>query len=280
MGYNFTIMLNKMAIFALLIFVFSVQAYPQTDKAQDGTKQAEPPTPTAPIVPKQNNSQSLQPKAENHVQADVWVRETPPKDRYDKATFWVNFTLACIGLGGIIAAYKTIKKLERQTKAMEDTFIQTQRPKINVRTFYFHEPTSNMGQIPNGILAGSMLTGQFYIVNLGGTRATVKEIHYEFFVTGEPHLPGKRPWEGKDGVKREIAFEAGQSEPFIFGREEPLSDGQAFAIFSGQRRLYLMGWIDYVDGLKISRTTRFCRLYDPTSYRFTVVNDPEYESAD
>ena len=41
-----------------------------------------------------------------------------------------------------------------------------------------------------------------------------------------------------------------------------------------------MGWIDYVDGLNIGRTTRFCRLYDPVSYRFTVVNDPEYESAD
>ncbi|MFZ0394036.1 MAG: hypothetical protein WCF17_14650 [Terracidiphilus sp.] len=122
--------------------------------------------------------------------------------------------------------------------------------------------------------------GQFYIVNLGGSRATVKEILYEFFITGEPHLLSERPWEGKEGAEYESIFEAGQSKPFVFGRKEPLSGGQAFEILSGSRRLYLMGWIDYVDGLNIGRTTRFCRLYDPASYRFTVVNDPEYESAD
>jgi hypothetical protein len=108
----------------------------------------------------------------------------------------------------------------------------------------------------------------------------VKETYYEFFTTGEPHLPGERPWEGKEGAKCESIFEAGQSKPFVFGRNEPLSHGQAFEIFSGSRRLYLMGWIDYVDGLNIRRTTRFCRLYDPKSYRFAPVDDPEYESAD
>lgn len=189
-----------------------------------------------------------------------------------------NIALVVVGIAGIFVALCTLKKLERQTKATEDAVIQTQRPKIQVRTFHFKHFSDP--QEPNGILPGSMLIGQFYIVNLGGTRARVKETHYEFFITGERDLPGERPWEGKGGTKCESIFEAGQSKPFQFGREEPLSPGQAFEIFSGSRRLYLMGWIDYIDGLNIRRTTRFCRLYDPASYRFAAVDDPEYESAD
>lgn len=187
-------------------------------------------------------------------------------------------TWAIIGTGFVIGwqSWET----RRSVQASREEFIATQRPKVSVRTFFFSQPKSTFGDEPNGILAGSILTGQFYIVNLGGTRATVKEIHYEFYPSRTQKLPAKRPWEGKEGVKCEVVLEPGQSRPQSFGRYEPLSSGEAFNLFSGQSFIYLMGFILYVDGLGIGRATRFCRLYDPNSDRFVAVNDVEYESAD
>ncbi len=124
------------------------------------------------------------------------------------------------------------------------------------------------------------MMGQFYIVNLGGTRAIVKEILYEFYVSRTLTLPAKRPWEGKSGKECEVVVDAGHSYPYPFGRTEPVSSADAFRLHAKKSYLYLMGWIDYVDALKIRRTTRFCRLYDPDTDRFTPVDDAEYESAD
>ena len=50
------------------------------------------------------------------------------------------------------------------------------------------------------------MMGQFYIVNLGGTRAIVKEILYEFYVSRTLTLPAKRPWEGKSGKGCEVVL--------------------------------------------------------------------------
>lgn len=73
---------------------------------------------------------------------------------------------------------------EHQVELSKETLIQTQRPKIAVRTFYFGEPQSNMGQVPNRILFQSMLSGQFYIVNLGGRRQLLKR-----FIMSSIYLP-------------------------------------------------------------------------------------------
>jgi hypothetical protein len=137
-----------------------------------------------------------------------------------------------------------------------------------------------MGQVPNRILFQSMLGGQFYIVNLGGTKAIVRETHYEFYISTTRNLPAKRPWEGKDGVKCNVVLNAGQSTPQVFGRMEPISADEAYSLSIQKTYLFLMGWIDYVDDLRIRRTTRFCRLYDAPSERFSAVEDTEYESAD
>lgn len=258
-------------VLAVLVAAITVVCHSQvrTTKARDAQSQQPAPVLTA-ATPQPKDSQTFNSSA----------AEKSGKDAWDKAAVLSNYLLIVVGIGGILVACITLGKLERQTKATEDTLIQTQRPKINVRTFFFSEPQSNMGQIPNGILEGSMLTGQFYIVNLGGTRAIIKEILCEFYTTRESMLPAKRPWEGKDGVKSEIVLAAGQSKPYTFGRFEPVSHEEAFPLFSKKMHLYLMGWIDYVDDLNIRRTTRFCRLYDPATYRFIAVDDAEYESAD
>jgi hypothetical protein len=123
-GYNFSIMHKTLAILALALFVFPVQAYTQTNKAQQTSKSDEPSSPVAPVVPQQRDSPKLQPEHQDHVQADVRVVSAPTKDRYDKASVWINLALVVIGAIGITAAIITLRKLERQTKATEKAVLE------------------------------------------------------------------------------------------------------------------------------------------------------------
>ncbi len=126
-----------------------------------------------------------------------------------------------------------------------------------------------------------MMSGQFYIVNLGGTAATIQEVFYEFYIAdSKSPLPAKRPWEGKSGLKCNVTLKPGCSSPYLFERQQPVSAEEFSYLAFRKKSLYIMGWIDYVDALKIRRTTRFCRLYDVDTDRFTAVEDAEYESAD
>jgi len=120
LGYNFPMMLKVLAILALSFLVIPVQAHAQMNKAQQTSKGDRLSSPVAFIIPEHTDGPTLQPKADNHSNADVRVISTPAKDGYDKAVVWINLALAVIGTFGISAAFITLRKLERQTKATED----------------------------------------------------------------------------------------------------------------------------------------------------------------
>jgi hypothetical protein len=91
-----------------------------------------------------------------------------------------------------------------------------------------------------------------------------------------------RPYEGKNGnsvVSGRLA--PGVSIPGTFVSENVLGVGEPTNILQGSgRALYVMGWIDYSDDLKVARRTSFCRRYDPSRQRFVAVDDPDYENAE
>lgn len=113
-------MLKRLVILALFVSVFCIQGVSQSHKTKQKAKGNEPTTTTAPSAPQQSNGLRLQNEYKDHVNADVRVVSTPSKDLYDKAAFWVNLVLAGVGIIGLFAAYHTLRKLERQTKAGED----------------------------------------------------------------------------------------------------------------------------------------------------------------
>jgi hypothetical protein len=118
-------MLKKMVIFALSLFVFSVQAYPQTHKAQQTSKSEEPSSPAAPIVQQHNDRPALQPEHQDQIQADVRVISAPAKDRYDKVSFGVSVFLALIGLGGVWYGRSTLKAIRGQLAEIKAAGLQT-----------------------------------------------------------------------------------------------------------------------------------------------------------
>ena len=128
LGYNYQIiMLKGLAILALAFYVLPVQTYAQTNKTKQATEGDNPSPAVAPIIPKDIDSPALQSESKNHIAADVRIVSAPAKDRYDKAAFWVNTALAAVGFLGIFAAFKTLRKLERQTAATEKSAIATEK---------------------------------------------------------------------------------------------------------------------------------------------------------
>ena len=193
---------------------------------------------------------------------------------------WSNWALVIVGLGATVAALLTLRVIWRQTVATEKTLVLTQRPKIVVRNLYFSEPRAVGGvyQVPKEIEAGSFCTGQFYIVNLGGTQATTQEIYSTVFLAQS--LPMKRPYEGLEVSTEKKTFQPGQSVPYLFGLKTPLDEATVKQIFTYQIYLYVLGWIGYTDDLGIWRITAFCRQYDTTVNRFVPVDNRDYENSD
>jgi transposase-like protein len=72
-----------------------------------------------------------------------------------------------------------------------------------------------------------------------------------------------------------------ESMPWTFNtlHDNKVMDASADHILTGRGNwaIYIMGWIEYLDDLKIPRRTAFCRKYEITKGRFFAVDDPDYE---
>jgi hypothetical protein len=63
----------------------------------------------------------------SHAEADVRVVSTPPKDRYDKAAFWINAALAGVGFIGVGIGIGTLLFLRSQTAQIKRQADQMER---------------------------------------------------------------------------------------------------------------------------------------------------------
>jgi hypothetical protein len=184
--------------------------------------------------------------------------------------------LVFIGIGGVWAGLETLTAIKRE-------LVLTQRPRISVQNFYFSEMRGVGGvyNTPSGIQNGSFCTGQFYIRNVGGSRARIEEIYCDIWAEEEQgKLPMKCPYEGKIGKEGKWEILPGQSMTWLFGRTEPLTDDVGMKRIMGRNSVYVLGWIGYRDDLGTYRSMRFCRQYTPSKDRFLAVDDKDYEYAD
>ena len=87
----------------------------------------------------------------------------------------------------------------------------------------------------------------------------------------------ERPYEGENGnIPIMQILNPGESIPIAFTSEPMNVDHQG--VMLGTYSVYIMGWIEYRDDLKINRRLNFCRQYDPTKGRFFPVADTDYEN--
>ena len=188
----------------------------------------------------------------------------------------------------LVADRRALAISRRSVDTAQQSLALQFRPKMIVRNIVLDPlpPRPNGTSLP--VLQHHPLTGQFYIANVGGSVATIKEILSLVFWTEPPPLPMRRPYEGRDGQKPSslIRLQPGQSVPRRFDSEQPLDVNPDQILRwsdsgSGPRiHLYVMGWVEYADDLGYIRRTAFCRKFEPQSVRFKAVDDPDYEHAE
>ena len=162
----------------------------------------------------------------------------------------------------------------------------TQRPKLIVRNVVLKSPLKEPPPGPDPwFYNGARLSGQFYVVNVGGTPATITEsgcwVVWKINKLPLAELPMQRPYEGENGNNPVVAvLNPGESAPGIF-QSDDFMGGEIDPIRKGLWSLYVMGWVEYTDERKVKRRTAFCRKYDADRRRFFAVeNDLDYEHAE
>ena len=165
---------------------------------------------------------------------------------------------------------------DKQTDIQKAQHFATHRPKLRVR---------NVVITSGNFREGDVFGGQFFVENLGGSKATIVESHCEFLwnVAG---LPMERPYEGKTGNNPITKGTVVAANIAVVGlleyNFETLSSGVRQRGPNDGDRIFFLGWIDYTDEGVTRRRKAFCREYkrrDEGSNRFwPVENDPDYEN--
>jgi hypothetical protein len=199
---------------------------------------------------------------------------------------WSSWALVLVAGWAGWVALKTLDALERQASIARDTLVLTQRPKLIVRNVVLKSPLKEPPPVPDPWLYnGARVSGQFYVVNVGGTPATITEsgcwVVWKVNKLPLAELPMQRPYEGENGNNPVVAvLNPGESVPGIF-QSDDFMGGEIDRVRAGNWPLYVLGWVEYLDERKVKRRTAFCRKYDANRLRFfPVEDDPDYEHAE
>lgn len=181
------------------------------------------------------------------------------------------------------AAVQNADAAKEQVLMLEKTFLLTHRPKLILRNVVINRGILDGSDDP--FYQGARVAGQFYIANIGDTRATVMESGcWVIWKKNEQPLAGlpmRRPYEGKNGnnpVSAETVLQPGESLPGIFQSDDFLGH-ETQRVREANWPFYVMGWVEYTDDAGTRRRTAFCQKYD-ASKRFVAVVDPDYEHAE
>jgi len=181
------------------------------------------------------------------------------------------------------AAAASAEAAKLEAYAGQRMLVLTQRPKLRVRNVVVKYPVPNHRPPFRMFEAGQPISGQFYVVNVGGTVARIAEGDCRVYWT-QQGLPMERPYEGQviENPMPSIKLEAGQSTLIPFHSRQAVGpEGDDIRTFAAGWRLYVMGWIEYSDDLNNPRRTTFCREYRQVLHssagHFLPVDDPDYE---
>jgi hypothetical protein len=163
-------------------------------------------------------------------------------------------------------------------------FAANHRPKLRVRNVVLENPLRAELRRWYVFEPGQGVQGRLYVGNVGDSGATITNSHCRVFWTKEP-LPMERPYENESGNNflGNAVLAAGAATLGTFHSVELIQD-EAHAIGLGRDgwKLYVMGWVTYIDANQTSRRTSFCREYmvleNSGRGRLFAVEDLDYEN--
>lgn len=167
----------------------------------------------------------------------------------------------------------------RQVRLFRIELILGKRPQLRVRNVVVKQPRPIHAVQPEIFEKGTLVSGQFYIDNVGGTDAYITESGC-WVVWTQDLLPMERPYEGENGnkFKKKLRLRPGESLPLPFVSDKTMGEeGRDILHGTGNWHLYVMGWVEYTDDLNIHRRIEYCREYRMPEGRFIAVNNTDYE---
>jgi hypothetical protein len=249
-GYNFRIMLTRLAITALGITLFFAYG-PNKSGAQQ--KQPPQPIPAAPVTIVDNSTRQA---------AAYGTSEKPPEPH--AGVEWSNWALVLIGGLGVLAAYGTLRKIERQTKATEvaakgamesgAAFIEAERAWImaetgNISDDFEPDPTRlEIFEIRPVIANRGRTTGRI-------VRGCIAQVQPK----SARELPPEPDYSGEMGNAQVdfVLAPGGAAQPL----QVKLSAWDFLPLRRGERKLYIYGFVRYLVMGEHERETRFCFEY-------------------
>jgi len=203
-------------------------------------------------------------------------KEKSDKDSLTAGRWWNYQSLLTLFTGllvlcNILLWLSTKKSADAAIKSIElikQAFIATHRPKLRVHSIYLEQ----LNSIPDSTNGSPPITHQVHcsIDNIGGSTATITRICMTFERLSKP-LPVPS-YSGHKLAKKTIACGESLTESCDVGVY--IVD---CSIDRGLDDLYFFGHIDYLDDIRTTRRTAFCRRYIQETKRFIKVDDEDYE---
>jgi hypothetical protein len=176
------------------------------------------------------------------------------------------------------------------TKTNADTanrqLLLSQQPRLRISNVIFRLPAGSLAA-PALFHPGNPVGGQLYVRNIGGSKATITESHCIVFWR-KGSLPMERPYEGDAGNNflGHPIVQPGVGATGIFNTLQPGSTAQVMGdegtdVLQGKDwRIWVMGWIEFLDDLTIPRRVVFCREWTADGMgegRLKPVDDRDYD---
>lgn len=215
-------------------------------------------------------------------------KKTEKGSGYSSPEWWMVYLTAALAIITALMAYFTAclwsatkTMVDRSDAAAKWQYITTHRPRLIVRRVSLDDGNGDSSSSGDNIPKI-----QFFVANVGGSRARVIESNATFAEI-DGVLPAIPPYSIELDTIKNTVIEAGQSDPLetliIEGdklRGVVRNWNKKFITNSENSQFYFFGYIQYRDDVDIIRRMTFCRQYNARTKRFTEVNDPEYEYSD
>ena len=184
------------------------------------------------------------------------------------------------------AATATAAATETNADTANRQLLLTQQPRLRVSNIAFQRPAG--AQTADLFQPGEPIYGQLFVRNIGGSQATVGESHCIVYWR-KGGLPMERPYEGYRANNFMVnptlqpgEHARGDFTTYLPGCTARVMGDEGPAVFrrNDNWRIWVMGWIEFVDDLKIPRRVVFCREWMTDAMgegRLKPVDDRDYD---
>ena len=194
---------------------------------------------------------------------------------------WITVVLGVIGS---FFLYLTFRETRRTTVAAiqsseisQREFLSTHRPRLLIRNIVMEKDEATSLQLNVGV----PVQLSFNIVNTGETKGTIIESLSAAVLTASSILPIGENFTAASDEFNDVVLESGEAFGFTYTTSIiPASVNEIIEIDKGLKKIFLSGYFLYTDASEIKRGTGFCRVYDPLTRHFKLVDAPDFEYQD